>query len=458
MLPVDGTHSGNTGLRWLGWSGDESSETFIRIGLRTSGQPATTERQLRLLDARSEEPIGEPVTLYLNSGDNRIVRLPVPEEHSGPFVAQLEGDPESFDNALYIVKEEPRSITIDYQGLADAPNDPNQAAFYLRKATTGWADPKIDFPLEPANAANDPTATFIVIDGALATPEARALRSRIEAGSHALFLLSNPNAAASLDALLDETGWSSQPIDRSDSRLGSIDFNHPNFDLFADPRFSDFSKIRFYHDFALIEPEQSATQSIARYDDGSPAVLEATIGAGRLAIWVGDWSPQESQWALSSKFVPWLQRLFERSVGGPEQPNALEMDGLAKNLALDESQWSALGTDAFTKETPREPGIYRLREARNERWIALNLPAGESDWERRPQEDWERLGAPLEGLFQTDRNAAANDESQRRLESAVELESQQQLWRWLIIVVAIILAAESLIARRLQNREEGIPA
>ena len=50
------------------------------------------------------------------------------------------------------------------------------------------------------------------------------------------------------------------------------------------------------------------------------------------------------------------------------------------------------------------------------------------------------------------------DDSDRRFENAVELESQQQLWRWMIIAVAAMLAIESLIAKRLQTRKDGTAA
>lgn len=458
LVAIESANAGNSGLRWLGWSEDESGESSVRIGIRSTGEIATAEQQLSLLDAKTQQPVSEPISLYLNSGDNRIVRMPAPADHSGPFIARLEGDPETFDNSLYIVKDEPRSLAIDYLGKAESPDDPNQAAFYLKKASTGWEDPQVEFHTDSAPVSTSTASTIIVIDQSLNRQEAMETRSRVESGSNALFLLSSPDTADTLNALLDEEGWGSQPIDRPDSRLGAIDFQHRNFDLFADPRFSDFSKIRFWHDFALTEPDETKALSIARYDDGSPAVIEVEIGLGSLAIWVGDWSPRASQWVLSTKFVPWLQRLFERAVGGPEQPNALEMDGIAQSISLSDAKWKEMDSDTYSEAAPTAPGVYRLQEDRTERWIALNAPSSESDWDSRPIEDWERLGAPLSGLFETKSVSEKDEEASRRLENAMELESQQQLWRWLIIIVAIVLATESVIAKRLQNREEGIAA
>ncbi|MBT6767585.1 MAG: hypothetical protein HOA81_01180, partial [Opitutales bacterium] len=94
---------------------------------------------------------------------------------------------------------------------------------------------------------------------------------------------------------------------------------------------------------------------------------------------------------------------------------------------------------------------------RAERWVALNTPIEESEWDTHPIEDWEKLGTPLDNPFAKP-ETTDTDESDSRFENSIELESQQQLWRWMIIAVAAMLAIESLIAKRLQTRKDGIAA
>ncbi len=455
---IQGAHPGNTGLRWLGWTGDESTKRSLRIGIQSSGQLEPSEHTLTLFDAESGVALSEPTTVYSSPGDDRMLLIEIPDGATGPFKIELTGDPEPFDNTLFIARQEPRPVSLSYYGSPENADNPNQSAFYLKRATAGWSDPVVTFDptSEPSDSAN-PSSTVIVVDSELDRATADAIRSRIEAGSNALMLVSDSSRIDSLGALLDETGWSTGPTDRSDSRLGTIDFQHPAFTLFADPRFSDFSRIRFWHTFAAIPPETSRATIVARYDDGAPAVLEAVIGQGILTVWIGNWAPKKSQWALSSKFVPWLQRLFERAVGGPDQPSMAEIDEVATLFARNQSQWKALGATAFTSANPSEPGLYRLQTNRSERWVAFNTPSEESEWDTFNIEDWERLGAPLDNPFAKSENAES-EASERRFENAVELESQQQLWRWMIIAVAAMLGFESLIAKRMQTREEGTAA
>jgi len=458
LASIQGAQPGNTGLRWLGWTGDESAKRSMRIGIQSSGQLEATEHTLSLFDARSGIALSEPITVYSSPGDDRMLLLDIPKDAEGPFKVELTGDAEPFDNTLFVTQEAPRSISLNYYGLEENADNPKQAAFYLKRATAGWSDPLVTFDISSKSTNLPiPSSNVIVIDSELDRASAEAVRSRIESGSNALMLISDPSRIESLGTLLNETDWSTSASDRDDSRLGSIDFQHPAFVLFADPRFSDFSRIRFWHTFAANYPDETIASVIASYDDGAPALIEATLGEGTLTAWVGDWAPQKSQWALSTKFVPWLQRLFEQAVGGPDQPNMAEMDEVTTILASNQSQWKAIETNAFSNANPTEPGLYRLQTNRAERWVALNTPIEESEWDTHPIEDWEKLGTPLDNPFAKP-ETTDTDESDSRFENSIELESQQQLWRWMIIAVAAMLAIESLIAKRLQTRKDGIAA
>ncbi len=446
-----GAYAGNTGIRWLGWTGDEGTPRKLRIGIQSSGQIESTPLTLALYDATSNELLSDPLELYSQADDSRMLLLEAPENATGPFKVELTGDGESFDNTLHIAAEQPRPVTIDYVGAADNSEDPDQAAFYIKRATAGWIDPVVSFGSDPSPVD---ASKFILIDSALDESRVAQIRNEIENGSNALFLLSEPSRIESVEAFLNESGWSSGETDETDSRIGKIDFEHPSFSLFADPRFSDFSRIRFYHTHTAVVPESSRIETIANYDDGSPAVLEAALGNGHLTIWVGDWSPRNSQWALSSKFVPWLQRLFERAVGGPDQPSIANIDE-AQTLFNNAAQWKSFDAAAFSSNRPTVPGLYQLKDTRSERWVALHTPSEESEWDTHTLEDWERLGAPFDVPVAKAVDAEA-EESALRFENAVTLENQQQIWRWIIIAVAAILAFESFVARKLQGREERI--
>ena len=116
-----------------------------------------------------------------------------------------------------------------------------------------------------------------------------------------------------------------------------------------------------------------------------------------------------------------------------------------------------MGENSYSSETPAKPGLYQLKQGFTERWIAVQAPPEESQWDTLPYEDWDRLGVPLEAAT-TKGQAESDQDNERHSQSAVELERQQQVWKWLIIAAALALIFESLIARALQNREKRATA
>src|SRR5207245_8038527 len=57
---------------------------------------------------------------------------------------------------------------------------------------------------------------------------------------------------------------------------------------------------------------------LASFDTGDPAVVEVPLGKGRLFVLTSGWQPEDSQLALSTKFVPLLYALLDQSgAGGP---------------------------------------------------------------------------------------------------------------------------------------------
>lgn len=454
---IQGTHPGNTGIRWLGWTGDEENRS-MRIGIQSSGQSLASNLSLALFDAKSNTPLGQPLKLYSNTGGNHMVLLEVPKDATGPFRVELSGDPDTFDNVLSIAENQPRPMQLQYLGDPANSEDPNQSAFYIKRASVGWIDPSVQFiDRSPDSRQETDLPPFLFIDSALTENEVLSARAQIEAGAHALLLLSNREMLATTTALTGESDWSIGQTSQEDSRLGAIDFQSHAFAIFSDPRFSDFSRIRFWHTHKLAIPDSAGISIVAEYDDRGPAIMEKALGDGLLTICVADWAPQKSQWTLSTKFVPWLQRLFERAAGGSNRTSIIRTDSIASAFDVDSVQWKPMGENSYSSETPAKPGLYQLKQGFTERWIAVQAPSEESQWDTLPYEDWERLGAPLEAA--TTRGQTESDrENERRSQNAVELESQQQVWKWLIIAVALALIVESLIARTLQNREERATA
>src|SRR5207249_4727168 len=97
--------------------------------------------------------------------------------------------------------------------------------------------------------------------------------------------------------------------------LAQIDFQSPLFAPFADPRFSDFTKIHFWHHRRLDAARLPGARMLASFDDRDPAILRVLLGKGGVIVFTSTWRPVDSQLALSSKFIPLLHAILDESSG-----------------------------------------------------------------------------------------------------------------------------------------------
>jgi hypothetical protein len=172
-----------------------------------------------------------------------------------------------------------------------------------------------------------------------------------------------------------------------------------------------------------------------------------------LIVWGGDWAPASSQWVLSTKFVPWLQALVERAAGGPSGALFAEVGDLRRLAPRGTARWLATSGAALPHE-PDHPGVYQLNDDAGPRVIALQTPAEESRTDPLPLDAFEQLGVPL----RADANRLSRAEVARQnAQSALEIEGQQKVWRWLLIAAAVLLALESFAALRLARRPTSTP-
>ncbi|MEI6862050.1 MAG: BatA domain-containing protein [Verrucomicrobiota bacterium] len=477
-------HVANAGLQWLGWAvGPEAApagapprnvaapKAVARVRVVQSAGEISPSLILQLRDARSDRLLGGEQTLTVPPGQSQVALVPIPADTpDGPLKLELTGDMEAYDNTLWLVPPTPREVTLNYYG-AHGSDDLRHPRFYLERATAGWKDPVVKF-----RAMADPVPTpapvatkeIAVVAAPLAADQIKTLRDRLVGGGFALLLLNDPAMIETAATLAGETGWSvlipklagagAQPH----ALFGKIDFQHPLFAPFADPHYSNFAAIHFWMPQSVLLPASSKAVVVARFDDNSPAVIEFAVGQGRLVVWGGDWSTAASQWVTSTKFVPWLQSLFERSVGGAVRPSVAEV-GDTGRLVTRAAQWrNALEAAAiYVNTAPAQPGVYDLlEEGGGARLVALQVPAAESNVMSISTDDFERLGIPLQGsagaIAATGAGPAPKPPTGSQT-SAV-LEGRQKLWRWLLVAAAGLLAIESLFSYFLARRESGTPA
>jgi hypothetical protein len=443
-------HTANAGVQWLGWTADTGKGPSARVRISRSREGVLVRLRAQLSAARSDQPIGDAQEFVIPPGEARVAVFLVPPNEPGPFKIVLEGDAEPFDNTVWVVKPSPRELTLAYAGEHNA-DETKHARFYLERAVAGWRDPVVK--IAKLNATNPTSAQVFFVTEPLSAVQSESLRARLEQGAFAVVLLADPSMVATAAALANETGWQSATAGRDDALFGKIDFQHPLFEPFADPRFSDFTRIRFWRPQPLALPENSRAVVVARFDDGSPAVTEVAVGHGRVIVWGGDWAPASSQWVLSTKFVPWLQALVERAAGGPSGATVAEVGDVKRLAPRGAAQWLDSAGVSLAQE-PARPGVYQLKDDDGSRVVALQIPAEESRTDPLPLDAFEQLGVPLRADLVTATRAEAD---RQRAQSAIEIEGQQKLWRWLLIAAATLLALESFAALRLARRSSSTP-
>ena len=203
---------------------------------------------------------------------------------------------------------------------------------------------------------------------------------------------------------------------------------------------------------------------LAKFDDGSPALVQFQVGQGNLLVLTAGWNPADSQFAVSSKFPPLMQTMLDWSgSAAPSRSQFLTGDTIASPGSAGGSpailagnvQWQkpdgkneSLAAGAPFIETDL-PGIYVATYGGKERRFAVNLPLDESRTTPMSPDELARLGVPLQTAAEVP--IARIHERQRHLQQA-ELENRQKLWRWLIVGVLAVTFGEIILGGWLARR------
>jgi len=400
-------------------------------------------------------------------GQSRIVRIAYPPADT--LAIELMGDQHDFDNRRYTVSQPPIEQTLLLVG--DDGVEPRDSLFYYLERLS-FDSPRRKVVVRQATSAASETLVvdqipLVVAVGEINVQLAAQLRRYVDSGGDVVYVIpsakGNDIGEKSLRLLTGSDQWTvSEAEVRDYVMLSRIDFSDPLFLPFADPKFNDFSKIRFWAHRTLSEVPPD-WKTVASFENSSPAILqgvpvgEASEVAGRIWVFAAGWQPIESQLALSTKFIPLIFGLFEGASRLANQQsndkNWTVGDSIATLVAADQKQVELLrAAEAESAQGGwiaepmavgaiiERPGVYRVDDGDLERLIAVNIAESESQTEPLADDDLERMGVVIGRTVPAELEA----QSQRQLRD-VELESQQRLWRWLLIGVLGLLALETLV-------------
>ncbi len=227
-------------------------------------------------------------------------------------------------------------------------------------------------------------------------------------------------------------------------RLGQVDPDHAAFEPFKDALATDFGAARFFRYRELVP--DSAASVLARFDDGTPAIVEGALGGGRIVMLGTAPNTLWSDFPLQPVFLPLIQRLVGY-VGQLQDPKRWYPAGEVVSLPVVSGALTMRRPGEVGRSKPidpkastltlLDPGVYEIGTVTATAPIArfaVNPRASESDLAAAdPKEVIAQLKAP------TDSASAPNVAPL----SAAEQERTQSWWALLLVLALALLAAES---------------
>jgi hypothetical protein len=374
------------------------------------------------------------------------------------------------DNRYHAISNPPVSIPVL---LISHPQARPEELMFLERALLLGKDPRFELlrrsfeRIGPADwaGAKAVIANDVPLPGG---GTARRLAEFVENGGGLLVILgrrSDPGSWSGAEGLLP--GRPGSPVDRSSdhgARLASLDYDHPVLAIFRPPHSGDFSASRTFR-YRQFDPLPGAAV-LASYDDGGVALAERKVGQGSVIVWTSSLDNFWTDFPVHPVFLPFLHQTVRHLARYRAPRTSFTVGGVA-----DLREYAAEGQGAadVVVETPsgrrevrklaqgeyslqlEEAGIYQVRPVESQRapaaLIAANVDPEESDLSRVDAEEiaravassgsgsGERAGSPrIAGL------------------TAEAKERRQRLWWYLLVGALMLLAAESVVARRYGSR------
>lgn len=449
----------NAGLQFLAF---ENSQPIVRV------LNASNSQQEQFTVAYEWRP-GETEfaqQIYVPRGQSRVLRLSALEaDHPTPLI-KLSGDDHPFDNTLHFQPRRKENRTIVHYGIP-ADNSIQTPDYFVKRAFPSTPERQIEFltvgPDAPQLLAGTADMDLMILSRELSVNESQQVNKFLQQGGVALLSLNKQSSAESLNSILSlaHDSAAKAPIKTAEvngyALLTNIDFEHKLFQIFQAPEFSDFTNLKFWSYQKLSLPEALPHQVLAQFDHKDPALVSIPIGTGQLIVSTFGWAPEESQFALSTKFVPIMnailnlntelnasrtQFLVGQKVKLPEPVQVLHVSTPSRpQIQL------AAGQPDFTETV--QPGLYQITtedQSEADHQFAVNLDINESKTAPLPVEQLEALGVKL---IQTDETTVDETQSADLQRQALvqELEQKQKLWRWLILGALALLGLETLLAK-----------
>jgi hypothetical protein len=416
-----------------------------------------TPRDHVQVDFQINEQTVEKRDISLNSRDSRVVEFSGFNLNDGANRCTVEIASGDFapDNRFYFTlrREIPAKALIvesatrgrsDSLHLQSALTTDDNLPFTFDLKSTGAVDPAgiqehALVILNDAGALNSALADALVkfVNGGGQLIVATGPQTQVESFNQSLQQIS---PALLREAVQTKAGESAAITD--------VKFDHPIFEVFQQSgRLAAANVIGYFRS----EPRANAAV-LARFEDGSPALIEGTTGKGRVLLFTSSLGPSWNDLPLTPLYLPFIHQMVRyagtreaNSWYGLGQTFTVKKGSEGAPPAVDTPSGVRLSEVRSTPDgellvTAREPGFYRLRYSSQPDFAAGDIDAAEGDFSKL---NFQEFIAGVTGGAGGAEGAAANQKV-----SGEEVEGRQKVWWSLLLMALVLLLVESALARR----------
>ena len=411
----------------------------VDVALQINGRAIQT-RRVRVDGHASTSATFDPVTL---SADE--IRASV----------TLGQDALARDNAFFFMVAAGRPVRTVLVGRGGSLRE----SLYLTRALAVGDAPRFEAATRDVNllSADDLRSAGLVIvnDVQVSSAVADRLGAFVERGG-GLLVVAGQRGTWPQDRAQFVPALTGEVVDRSRSaaRLVGLEYGHTVFEPFRAPRSGDFSAARFYGYRTVTA--QTGANVLARFDDGTPALVERRVGAGRTLLWGSSFDIEWTDLPVKPIFLPFLHQMGRHLASYREPEPWLTVGEVldparatasqpldVRTIVAPSGQRISLDPEGGDVISLDEQGFYELREQASggpTAAVAANVDLEESDLTAMdPKEVVAAVTGHAGGA-----NAAA---AAAPLTDATR-EASQRIWWYLLFAGAILLAAETLVSNR----------
>lgn len=378
-------------------------------------------------------------TAALEPGKAALVSFTLPSLAEGEWkgLVSIEADDElQFDNHrhLFVLAAPPWRVLLVDGSAADVPQ--LASSFYLEAAVrlaprgetyedSPFTADLVRYQEEGLPDLDDYDLVVLADAGEIASGDAARLGQFVRAGGGMLVFTGEQTTAQSTAALAAQ--GLTPGIITEVQRARDLPYRwqtwfdaHPLFEPFRDPQYGDLRRLAF-NAYTQVVPDPQASV-LARYRDDAPALLERTVGEGRVLWFTSAADLSWGNWPRSRLYVPLVHQMLADLAG-------LTDGGPVRSLILDAN----LKQDA----TP-DPGVLQ----NNGRWHVVNVSPRESETDRcTPEEFAHRFGLTLPDA------AVPGNAPVTAAAMNVNLRDDE-VWHWLVLALLVVLCGEAFLGNR----------